>query len=254
MRAYFAFTKKELTEYTRNFKLFLAITLFALFGIMNPLTAKFLPDLLANFMPKGITILIAEPTNLDSWMQFFKNGTQTGLFLIVILLSGMMAKEYEKGTLINMVTKGLPRRTILFAKFTGALLLWTVSYWLCFFITWGYTLYYFPDGTTENLALAVVSLYLFGILLIAVLLLGAVLFKNAYGPLLFTGAFLMVLFLWNLFPKASEWNPLVLASRNMDMLQRALLLADLQKALLTAALLTVSALLAAVKIFKKTGL
>ena len=144
MRAYLAFTKKELTEYMRNFKLFLAIALFALLGIMNPLTAKFLPDLLGNFMPEGITILIAEPTNLDSWIQFFKNGTQIGLFIIVILLSGMMAKEYEKGTLINMVTKGLPRRTILFSKFTGALLLWTVSYWVCFFITLGYTLYYFP--------------------------------------------------------------------------------------------------------------
>ncbi|HRK99936.1 MAG TPA: hypothetical protein PK486_05900 [Trichococcus flocculiformis] len=93
MRAYLAFTKKELIEYTRNFKMFLAITLFALLGIMNPLTAKFMPELLGNFMPEGITILITEPTNLDSWLQFFKNGTQIGLFIIVILLSGMMAQK-----------------------------------------------------------------------------------------------------------------------------------------------------------------
>jgi len=56
MRAYLAFTKKELIEYTRNFKMFLAITLFALLGIMNPLTAKFMPELLGNFMPEGISI------------------------------------------------------------------------------------------------------------------------------------------------------------------------------------------------------
>ena len=166
----------------------------------------------------------------------------------------MMAKEYEKGTLINMVTKGLPRRTILFSKFTGALLLWTFSYWLCFFITLGYTLYYFPEGTTENLALSVISLYVFGVLLIAVLLLGAVLFKNAYGPLLLTGAFLMVLFLWNLFPEAAEWNPLMLASRNMDMLQGTLLLEELRNPLLTTGLIIGSALVAAVKLFNKTAL
>ncbi len=254
MRAYLAFTKKELIEYTRNFKMFLAIILFALLGIMNPLTAKFMPELLGNFMPEGITILITEPTNLDSWLQFFKNGTQIGLFIIVILLSGMMAKEYEKGTLINMVTKGLPRWTILFSKFTGALLLWTISYWLCFFITLGYTLYYFPEGTTENLTLSVISLYLFGILLIAVLLLGSVLFKNAYGPLLLIGAFLLVLFLWNLFPEAAEWNPLVLVSRNMDMLQGKLLLEDLLNPLLITGLIIASSLFTAGKLFSKTTL
>lgn len=205
-------------------------------------------------MPEGITILITEPTNLDSWLQFFKNGTQIGLFIIVILLSGMMAKEYEKGTLINMVTKGLPRWTILFSKFTGALLLWTISYWLCFFITLGYTLYYFPEGTTENLTLSVISLYLFGILLIAVLLLGSVLFKNAYGPLLLIGAFLLVLFLWNLFPEAAEWNPLVLVSRNMDMLQGTLLLEDLLNPLLITGLIIASSLFTAGKLFSKTTL
>jgi ABC-2 type transport system permease protein len=166
----------------------------------------------------------------------------------------MMAKEYEKGTLINMVTKGLPRRTILFSKFTGALMLWSISYWLCFFITLGYTLYYFPDGTTENLALSVISLYLFGVLLIAVLLLGAVLFKNAYGPLLLIGWFLMVLFLWNLFPEAAEWNPLILVSRNIDMLQGTLLLEELRNPLLTTGLMITSALVAAVKLFNKTAL
>ncbi|MPM81305.1 hypothetical protein SDC9_128357 [bioreactor metagenome] len=118
----------------------------------------------------------------------------------------------------------------------------------------GYTLYYFPDGTTENLALSVISLYLFGILLIAVLLLGAVLFKNAYGPLLLTGAFLMVLFLWNLFPETAEWNPLVLASRNMDMLQGTLLLEELLKPLLMTELVIASSLFTAVRLFNKTAL
>lgn len=41
------------------------------------------------------------------------------------------------------------------SKFTGALLIWTISFWLCFFITLGYTLYYFPEGTTENLSLSI---------------------------------------------------------------------------------------------------
>ncbi|CZQ97795.1 Hypothetical protein Tpal_2179 [Trichococcus palustris] len=254
MRAYLAFTKKEILEYTRNYKLFVLIILFAILGIMSPLTAKFMPDIIGNFMPEGITIEIQEPTNLDSWMQFFKNGTQTGLIIVVILFSGMMSKEYEKGTLVNMVTKGLPRKTIILSKFTVAVVLWSLSYWLCFLITWAYTGYYFPDGKMLNLGLAVSSLYFFGIVLISVLLLGSVIFKNAYGPLLFVGGFILLLFLVGLFPDAAEWNPLQLASRNMEMLQGTTAFADLARSFLLSGVGILLPLLLSMRVLDKKAL
>lgn len=254
MRAYLAFTKKEILEYKRNYKLFILIILFAMLGIMSPLTAKFMPDIIGNFMPAGITIEIQEPTNLDSWMQFFKNGTQTGLIIVVILFSGMMAREYEKGTLINMVTKGLPRKTIILSKFTVAVVLWSLSYGLCFLITWAYTSYYFPDGKTENLGLAVASLYFFGIVLLSLLLLGSVIFKNAYGPLLFVGGIILLLFLVNLFPDVVGWNPLQLASRNMEMIQGTLAFADLERSVLLSAIGIVLSLVLSMRVLDKKAL
>ena len=68
------------------------------------------------------------------------------------------------------------------------------------------------------------------------------------------GAFLLVLFLWNLFPEAAEWNPLVLVSRNMDMLQGTLLLEDLLNPLLITGLIIASSLFTAGKLFSKTTL
>ena len=59
------------------------------------------------------------------------------------------------------------------------------------------------------------------------------------------GAFLLVLWLWNLFPEAAEWHPLVFVSRNMDMLQGALLLEDLLKPLLITRLIIASSLFTA---------
>lgn len=145
--------------------------LFALLGVMNPLTAKFLPDLLGNFMPEGITILIAEPTNLDSWSILQERHPNRPVHHRHPLERHDGEGEYEKGTLINMVTKGLPRRTITFLLRHRRAADLDDDFLALFFITLGYTLYYFPEGTTENLSLSVISLYLFGILLIAVLLL-----------------------------------------------------------------------------------
>lgn len=254
MRAYLAFTKKEIMEYIRNYKLFVLIILFSIQGIMGPLTAKFMPEIIGNFMPEGISIQIQEPTNLDSWTQFFKNGTQTGMIIVAILFSGMMAKEYEKGTLINMVTKGLPRRTIVLSKFTVAGLLWSLSYGLFFLITWAYTNYYFPDGSTVNLGLAVFSLYLFGIVLISVLLLASVLFKNAYGPLLFVGGFTILLFIATVFPGVRMWNPLQLASRNMEILQGIVVFADLGRAFVMSGVGIVLSLFLAMRVLDKKAL
>ena len=70
MRAYAAFTAKEFTEYTRTYKLLVIGLVFLLFGISSPLAAKFMPEIISQFMPAGIEITITEPAALDSWMQF----------------------------------------------------------------------------------------------------------------------------------------------------------------------------------------
>ena len=72
MRAYLAFTKKELFEFTKTYKLLLLVTVFLIFGFMNPVVAKFTPDLMELLMEEGIKISLPEPTIFDSWSQFFK--------------------------------------------------------------------------------------------------------------------------------------------------------------------------------------
>ena len=43
----------------------------------------------------------------------------------------MMSQEYSKGTLINMLTKGLARRSVILSKLTVALVMWTAAYVIC---------------------------------------------------------------------------------------------------------------------------
>ncbi|MDZ7834020.1 MAG: ABC transporter permease subunit [Alkalibacterium sp.] len=221
MRGTLAFFKKEIIEHARNYKLFIFFIVFAVIGIISPLSAKFLPELLESLMDENITIIIQEPTHVDSWIQFFSNINQIGLVVMILVFSPVMAREYEKGTLVHMVTKGLPRLSIYSAKLSVLFLSWTVFYWLSFAVTLGYTFYYFPDSSTDGLFLSTFSLYFFGLMLMALLLLFAVLFESTFAPLLAVAGFVGLLFIGELIPTVQEWSPLQLNGRNTEWLMGA---------------------------------
>lgn len=72
MRAFLAMIKKEFLESIRTFKLLIVVLVFLLFGMLNPVTAKIMPKLLSSFLPEGMTVTLAAPHAIDSWIQFYK--------------------------------------------------------------------------------------------------------------------------------------------------------------------------------------
>ena len=163
MRAFIAFTKKEFTENLRTYKLLIIGAVFLLFGMMNPVFAKFTPEIL---QAAGINMVLPTPTALDSWAQFFKNIGQTGLLVLVIIFSGIMANEFSRGTLINILTKGLKRSTVILSKFTAATIIWTFSYLLCYVVSYFYTAYFWSMSGMSHIFLSFFSMWLYGVLLI----------------------------------------------------------------------------------------
>lgn len=251
MKAFFAFTKKEWMESIRTYKFFILVTLFVLFGFLNPFAAKVMPELLKSFLPEGMTLTMAPPAAIDSWMQFFKNISQMGLIILVVMFSGSMATELSKGTLINILTKGLPRRTVILSKMMASLSLWTLSYVLCVLLTYFYTAYFWSMDGISNLFLSLFGLWLFGALLLSLVILGGILFKNIYGNLLLTGATVTILNLINLFPKAVRFNPVTLSTQNVALLSNAIKTSDFIVAMSVCTLLIAATLSISILIFNK---
>lgn len=251
MRNYSAFLKKEIMESVRTYKLFIMLIVFLVFGIMSPLTAKITPDLINILMPEGMTITLAEPTALDSWTQFFKNISQMGLIVMVIVFSGVLATEISKGTLINMLTKGLSRVAVILSKFTCVVLIWTISLVLALGVTGGYTVYLFPDGGIHHLFFSIFCLWLFGVFLLAVLIFSATLVNNNYGCLLITGAAVVACLLANIIPDAYAYNPVSLASMNMDLLTNTIEPSSILFAVVIAAASSLVLLVSSVLVFRK---
>ena len=251
MKAYLAFTRKELLESLRTYKLLIVMMVFLLLGMLGPLSAKLTPQLMASLMTQGIQITMPEPTAFDSWTQFFKNVSQMGFIVIAIMFSGIMANEFSRGTLINILTKGLPRRTVILSKFTVASGIWTVSYLFCFILSYGYTAYFWRGDQVSNLLFSASCLWLFGVMLIAVILLGGVVSRSSYGCLLFTGGVVVMFTLLNMVGKIQLYNPLILSSKNMALLTGAAAPKDFLASITVSIALIVLSLFAAIRVFNK---
>lgn len=98
---------------------------------MNPAIAKLLPWLLEimseQLAENGMYITEIQVDALTSWTQFFKN-MPILLIVFIVMFSSILTAEYQKGTLINVVTKGMKRWKILISKLLTMFVFWMVGY------------------------------------------------------------------------------------------------------------------------------
>ena len=158
---------------------------------------------------QGMMVTEVTVNALTSWTQFFKN-IPIALIVFVFLYSGIFTKEYETNTLILILTKGLSRYKVVFAKFFVMFTMWTIGYLLCFAVTYGYNAFFWDNSIAVGLLPAMVHWWLFGVWIIGLIVLFSVLVKSYTGVLLGTGGSVLGVYLISFFPKAWKYTPTTL--------------------------------------------
>lgn len=217
MKSLLALLKKEIIEHIRTGKLLILSLIFILLGIMNPAVAKLTPWFLEIFASslEGSGIIVTEITvsAMDSWVQFFKN-IPIGLIVFVFLQSNIFTKEYQSGTLILTLTKGIERFKIVISKGVMLFALWSALYWLCFGITYAYNAYFWDNGIAQNLVFSVVCWWLFGMWIISLLILFSSLASSNTVVLAMSGGVALVSYLLGVIPKFNKFLPTMLTDSN----------------------------------------
>lgn len=256
MSSFLAFTKKEITEQVRSGKLMFLCILFVLFGIMNPAIAKMTPWLLEvmseSLAESGMTVTAVEVSAMDSWVQFFKN-IPMALIAFVLLEGSIFTKEYQTGTLILSLTKGLERYKVVVSKTIVLMLLWTAGYFACFGITYGYNAYFWDNSVAKSLMFSVISWWLFGVLVVSLIVLFSTLLASSTGVFLGVGAVVMVFYMLALIPKFSEYLPTMLTDGN-SLIYGIMTFDDYTKALIVSVVTIVASLVISIPIFNKKHL
>ena len=213
MRAFIAFFKKEMLESVRSGKLLILGVIFLAVGIMNPAIAKLTPwlfEMLAEELAEsGMVVSATEVDALTSWTQFFKN-IPMAFIAFIFIYGGIFTKEYDSGTLVLILTKGLARYKIVLAKSVVMLLNWSACYWFCFGVTYAYNAYYWDNSVAVGLMPAVLNWWIFGIFVIALTVLFSTLTKGYGGVLLGTGVVVFGSYMLSIIPKISDYVPTAL--------------------------------------------
>lgn len=176
MRSLIAFMKKEWMEQARSGRLMILGLVFVLLGIMNPAVAKLTPWLFE---------IMA-----DSLAE-----------------SGMVVTAVEVDAMTSWVQffKNVPMGLIAF---------WTVYYWVCYAITYGYNAYFWDNSVASNLMFSVVCWWLFGIWVIALAVLFSAMATANSTVLAGTGAVAVSAYLLGLLPAFKEYSPSLLMDGN----------------------------------------
>jgi ABC-2 type transport system permease protein len=199
-----------------------------------------------------MTITIGEVTALDSWVQFFKN-IPMALIAFVLMEGSIFTREYSSGTLLLSLTKGFARYKVVATKALVLTALWSLGYWLCFGITYGYNAYFWDNSVAQNLLFSVLCWWLFGLWVIALLVLFSSLAKENTGVLLGTGGVVLTCSLFSFIPKVQKFLPTQLTDGN-SLIYGAIEMDKYVPALVIAGAMTLVCFVASIPIFNKKQL
>ena len=256
MKSLIAFIKKEIVEQARLGRLTVCLILFAALGIMNPAVAKLTPwmfEILSDSLGEmGLNMTVVEVSALDSWVQFFKN-IPMGLIVFVIIYSGIFTKEYSSGTLVLSLTKGLKRHNVVISKSLILVVTWTVFYFMCFGITYGYNEYFWDNSIAKNLIFSVVCWWIFGLFIISLTVLFSTLASSNTLVLCGAGGVAFASYVVGFIPKVNKYLPTLLTD-GMSLVYGTKEAKDYVAALIITAILSVLCFVASVPIFNKKQL
>ena len=220
MRIFLSLLKKEAIEGARTKKTTSTLILFLFIGLISPLTAKLTPLILQSIATGNIDINVAPPSEIDSWTQFFKNISQIGMFGLAIILSTQMANEFQKGTLINLLSKGLPRYQVVLSKIFYNFILWFLAYFCSCILTYFYTKYFFGISfPIRNILMAALLPFIFGLFLISLEILAGVISGNVIGTLILTTLGIVIQLILSIRDEIVKYMPIALIGKPVNLIK-----------------------------------
>jgi ABC-2 type transport system permease protein len=150
--------RKELLEAWRTRRLPVVAVLFAIVGILSPLTARYLNEILTVALGDQLPVVLPAPTAVTALDQLQKNLAQMGALAAIALAMGSVSGELDRGTAALVLAQPATRPAFLLAKLTGIAIVLAACTALGVGVAWVYTAILFePLPLTGWLVLAALA-------------------------------------------------------------------------------------------------
>jgi ABC-2 type transport system permease protein len=150
--------RKELAEAWRTRRLPAVAVLFLVVGIISPLTARYLNEILALALGDQLPVALPDPTVATVLEQLQKNLGQLGAVAAIALAMGSVSGELDRGTAAMVLAQPVGRPAFLAAKLTVIAAVLGIATLLAAAVAWIYTAILFqPLPVGGWLAMAALS-------------------------------------------------------------------------------------------------
>lgn len=154
--------KKEILEMVRTSRLLIWTVVCMIFGIISPLTAYYLPDIISAFgATENIAITFGNITYHDSVEQYIKNFGQIGTIVLILMMMGSVAGEKVDGSVQFLLVRPVGTIGILVAKLVSLLVLLVIGLMGSILTMGFYTWYLFPGFPVFRFIYANLFLFLY---------------------------------------------------------------------------------------------
>jgi ABC-2 type transport system permease protein len=131
--------RKELLESWRTRRLQVVAALFLVVGIISPLTARYMNEILQAALGDQLPTVLPEPTAVTSIEQLLKNMAQLGALAAIALAMSSVSGELDRGTAALVLAQPATRGAFLAAKLVAIAVVLGVSVLLAVAVAWLYT-------------------------------------------------------------------------------------------------------------------
>jgi ABC-2 type transport system permease protein len=201
-------SRKELLESWRTKRLPVVLLLFISIGILSPLTARYLPEIIDLAVgDQPLPLPIPPPVVGDAVLQLQGNLGQLGAFAAIILAMGLVAWERERGTAAFVLSKPASRGAFLAAKFGVLASVLALATAVAVAVAWVYTAILFePLSVGGGVVFAILS-WLALLAWAAVTFLSSTVLRSAAAAAGVGIASLISLSIAAAIPPAARWLP-----------------------------------------------
>jgi ABC-2 type transport system permease protein len=150
--------RKELTEAWRTRRLPAVAAVFLGLGILSPVTARYLNEILTLLLADQLPIALPDPTVATALEQLQKNLGQIGALIAIALAMGGVSGELDRGTAALVLAQPVGRPAFLAAKLVSIAAVLGVAVFVASAVAWVYTAVLFePVPIGGWLAMAALS-------------------------------------------------------------------------------------------------
>lgn len=135
--------RKEVAEAWRTRRLPVVALLFVAVGIVSPLTARYLNEILGAALGGEVAIPLPEPSAATALEQLQKNLGQLGALAAIALAMGSVSGELDRGTAALVLAQPVTRPAFLAAKLAGIAIVLGVCTLAGVAVAWAYTVILF---------------------------------------------------------------------------------------------------------------